>query len=138
VHENYRVVVLSGKQTGRFGVVSVPVGAGLEVPTTTLERTLIDIAVRPTYGGGPHQVLSVFRAALKRVSISAMIEALDVLDYLYPYHQALGFYLQRAGASDDELEGLRSRGMRFKFYLAHALKDPAYDASWKIFHPKRL
>ena len=53
--EDFRVVLLAGKHTGRLevGVIEGPRGERLEA--TKLERTLIDITVRPVYAGGPHQ-----------------------------------------------------------------------------------
>lgn len=36
-----------------------------------VERTLIDVAVRPTYGGGVRRVLAAYEAARDRVSILA-------------------------------------------------------------------
>ncbi len=138
IHGKTRIVIISGKSTDRFGVVPVTVADGRTVDTTDLERTLVDLVVRPAYGGGVHQVLSVFRAAVSRASIPKIVRTLDALDYIYPYHQALGFYLERAGASEADLKPLRQRSMRLKFYLAHGLKDPALDHSWRIYVPKRL
>ena len=38
------------------------------VRVTDLERTLIDIAVRPEYAGGVYEVLNVYRLAKGKVS----------------------------------------------------------------------
>lgn len=138
VYGHTRIVIISGKNTGRYGVHPLPVAERRFVDATDLERTLVDLVVRPAYGGGVHQVLNVFRAAIGRVSVPKIVATLDALDYVYPYHQALGFYLERAGAPADELHALRQRPMRLNFYLAHGLKDPALDESWRIYLPKRL
>ncbi|MEZ6009340.1 MAG: type IV toxin-antitoxin system AbiEi family antitoxin [Planctomycetota bacterium] len=138
IHGTTRIVIISGKSTDRLGVVPLPVAEGRSVDATSLERTLVDLVVRPAYGGGVHQVLSVFRAARERVSVPKIIAVLDDLNYAYPYHQALGFYLERAGAAAAELRPLRRRPKRLKFYLAHGLKEPAFDDSWQIYIPKRL
>src|SRR5882672_4945604 len=47
-----RIVLLSGKHTGRLGVTKTLGPQGEQLELTDLERTLIDIAVRPTYAGG--------------------------------------------------------------------------------------
>lgn len=138
IHGKTRMVIISGKNTDRLGVVPVTVADERTVDATDLERTLVDLAVRPAYGGGVHQVLNVFRAAASRASVTKIIETLDELDYVYPYHQAIGFYLERAGAPEAALRPLRERPMRLKFYLAHGLKDPAFNDSWRIYIPKRL
>jgi hypothetical protein len=134
-YRDFVLTILSGKHTGRLEVVTQAYGDD-ELPVTSLERTLIDIAVRPDYAGGVYQVLAAYRNAAERVSINRLVATLKQLDYLYPYHQAIGFYLDRAGVPKERLDRLRELGFRFDFYLAHGLREPAYDESWHIHYPK--
>jgi hypothetical protein len=134
-YRDFVLTVLSGKHTGRLEVVS-QTHDGEELPVTSLERTLIDIAVRPDYAGGVYQVLAAYRNAAERVSINRLVATLKQMDYLYPYHQAIGFYLDRAGLPSDRLDRLREFGFRFDFYLTHGLREPALDKSWRVYHPK--
>lgn len=60
---------------------------------TKLERTLIDIAVRPNYAGGVHHVLEAYAAAKSRVSVNVLLATLQKMEYVYPYHQVIGFYI---------------------------------------------
>lgn len=134
-HGASRIVVVSGKNTGRLGVSSMEVD-GRPLDITSLERTLVDIAVRPAYGGGIDAVLDTYRSALPRISVAKVIDILDELDYVYPYHQSIGFCLEQAGATADQLHPLQSRDMPFKFYLTHGMKNPAFDRPWRLFIPK--
>ena len=139
IHGRHRITILSGKHTGAYGVQTLPLESGdALLRVTNLERTLIDLAVRPTYGGGVHEILTAFRAARARVSVPKLVRTLHALDYVYPYHQALGFYLDRAGAPVERLGQLRKLGLDFDFYLAHGLKNPAFDPSWRVYYPKGL
>lgn len=105
---------------------------------TSLERTLIDITVRPGYAGGAPLVLRAFRLAKNRASISKLIVLLRKLDYTYPYHQSIGFYLKQAGYTEADQLLARTEGIKFAFYLCHGLKDPAFDPDWKVFFPRLL
>jgi len=67
-----------------------------------------------------------------------LLHILDQLDYLYPYAQAIGFYGQRAGFPESDLRPLRDRITSLNFHLEHGVKNPAHDATWRIFHPTAL
>ena len=133
---DYEVVLLSGKATNRLEVGTLPDSRGVPLQATRLERTLIDIAVRPNYAGGIYQVLEAYRAAKERVSIGVLLATLKKLDYLYPYHQALGLYLERAGYAEDLLKRVEALGTPFDFYLGHGLRRHAYVPRWRIFCPE--
>jgi len=58
-------------------------GEPLEV--TDLERTLIDIAVRPAYAGGVRPVLTAYLRSRSKVSVDRIAKLLRRLDYVYPF-----------------------------------------------------
>ena len=134
----YEVVLLSGKSTGNLEVGTLQGVQGELLAVTKLERTLIDITVRPTYAGGVFQVLEAYRAAKDRVSIGVLLATLKKLNYLYPYHQAIGFYMERAGYEEPALRRVEELGAELDFYLAHGLANRAYSKRWRLHHPEML
>lgn len=134
-YDNSQIVLLQGKSTGRIEVGTIDWNQE-KLPVTKLERTLIDIAVRPAYAGGVYQVLEAYRRAQPEVSTAILLATLKKLDYAYPYHQAIGFYMQRAGYASQQYERLRELGLNYDFYLAHDLRDLAYDPEWRLHYPK--
>ncbi len=135
-YEDYKIVILSGKATGRLEVSTINSDAGESLDVTKVERTLIDIAVRPIYAGGVWQVLDAYKRALDQVSTNTLLATLKKLAYVYPYHQAIGFYMERAGYKESQWSKLLSLGTEFDFYLAHALpRDRQYDPKWRLFYP---
>ncbi len=120
-----------------MGELPDPDGGGM-LPVTKLERTLIDITVRPRYSGGIVHVLDAFRGAKGRARVPVIVATLKQLGYVYPYHQAVGFLLERAGFEPGKLEPLRALGLEFDFYLVHGMKDRDYDKNWRLFFPKGL
>jgi hypothetical protein len=137
-YETLTVTMLSGKKTRKLGVESIAASSGRSFSTTNLERTLVDLTVRPAYAGGIKAVLECFRVAKARASMDKLLQILDQLDYLYPYAQAIGFLGQRAGFSESELRPVRERITPLKFYLAHGMKNPTHDETWRIYHPTDL
>lgn len=128
------IVLVSGKKTNRLGVVEVEAEARYSV--THLERTLIDIAVRPSYAGGVQAVLDAFKQALPRVSVGTLVKTLRELDYVYPFHQSIGFYLERAGATPAQTAHFRALGLSHDFYLANKMENPVRNAEWRLYHPQ--
>jgi hypothetical protein len=138
VYQESEFVLLSGKHTDKRDVMVRTGPHRMSVRVTGLERTLVDCVVRPEYAGGPRQVLSAFRRAQRTVSLRRLVTTLRALDHLYPYHQALGFYLERTGTDPKKLGPLRRLGFEHEFYLAHAMKDSRFDDNWRIFYPENL
>ncbi len=136
--DSYRVVLLAGKNSNALGVVPIEVEPAVSAPVTGIERTLVDITVRPAYAGGLVQVLEAFRRADGRISVPKLVSILGELDYSYPYHQAIGFLMERAGYSSRSLEPLAGMEREFNFYLGYGLREPDYDAKWRIYYPKGL
>ncbi len=134
----WRFVLLSGKYTGRLGIVRLPSGQGESVEVTGLERTLVDIVVRPVYAGGAFQVLTAFKRARNRVRLNTLIDALDSLEYVYPYHQAVGFYMEKANYPLTWLNEFQNMGLDYNFYLAHGMERKEFDSRWRIFFPPGL
>lgn len=134
-YEGWSVVVVNGKHTDGLGVEQVSGSSGEVLRATGIERTLIDIAVRPSYGGGIFQVLQAYRTARERVSTNRLVATLKKLDYAYPYHQSIGFLMERAGYSERRYAMLRELGLSYDFYLVHAMHQPAYSKEWRLFFP---
>lgn len=137
VLEDQTVTTLNGRNTGQMGVVEVDPENGAKLRVTNVEKTLIDIAVRPVYSGGIYQVAEAYRAAQGSVSVNRLVAFLRRLNFTYPYHQSIGFYMERAGNySPDQIALLRDFDREFDFYIDYALKEVDYSEEWKLFIPK--
>ena len=131
-------VVLNGKFSGDFGVEWMEHTRFGRLRLSSLERTLVDLAVRPQYSGGSFEVLNAYAKAKTRMDANRLLNTLHQLDYTYPYHQAIGFLMARAGYERAEFEPFRKPGLRYNFYLTHGMTNPSYDPDWKLYFPREL
>ena len=134
-----RLCVLNGKQTGQLGVIDATDEDARPIRMTGIERTLIDITVRPTYAGGVAEVLEAYRRAAAHVQVDRLVAMLRKMDFAYPYQQAVGFYMDRSGAfSEKHLDLLRTEAFEFDFYLTYAMKRTVYSDLWRLYFPAGL
>lgn len=138
-YQDNSICLLNGQFSDNLGVITITNDAGETNAVTDIERSLIDITVRPIYSGGIYEVLSAFRNAAKRVSINKLTARLKTLDYIYPYHQAIGFYLEKAGNyRAAQIELLKGFDIKYDFYLDHAIEETEYSKKWKLYYPKNF
>lgn len=138
-YESHELVFLNGQATGQLGVIELTHPEAGEVRVTSLERTLLDITVRPTYAGGVANVLQAYRAAAPLICVKRLEELLKKLNHRYPYHQAVGFYLERAGTyKPRDLKRFEQREKVLDFYLAHGMGEVDYFPKWRVLYPAAL
>jgi predicted transcriptional regulator of viral defense system len=134
-----RICRLNGGNTHQLGVINFKTEDNEPIRITDIERTLIDAVVRPAYAGGIGEIAEAFRAAVNRLSPKKLTDYLRKLDFTYPYHQAIGFYLERTGSyKKSQIELLRQFPIEFDFYLNYQIKNPAYNERWRLFVPQRF
>lgn len=134
------LVLLNSAASQQLGVVKQTVKYGVDeaalVRLTNIERTLIDAAVRPIYTGGISEVAKAFEFAKEQVSVNRLGAMLQKLSYTYPYHQSIGYYLERAGYRPSQLDLLRRFPMEYDFYLDHGMQDTKYIKDWRLHVPR--
>lgn len=136
--EGDKIFLLNGQYTNKAGVETIKTPYG-KLDTTCLERTLIDIVVRQDYAGGIAEVVNAYQRAKDKISTKKMLTILKKLNFIYPYHQAIGFLLRRIGLNDSEtLKPFKALGIEFNFYLARQMNAPEYSEEWKLYYPKNL
>ena len=135
---DYRITLLSSKFSKSAGVIKINTIYGRNIPVTNIERTLIDITVRPAYAGGVAEVLKAYERASDVLSINKLSAILNKLDFTYPYHQAIGFYLERSNKYRSKQIDLIRKKNEFDFYLNYNIKDKEYSKSWRLYYPKYL
>ena len=134
---DHQICILYGMHTGNLGIIESQGPEGEKIRVTNVERTLIDITVRPFYAGGVSEVLKAFKLAKDQVSINKLAVILKKIGYVYPYHQAIGFYLEKSGVyKESAIKIFRNMNMNYDFYLTYQMKDKDYSKDWRLFYPK--
>ncbi|MFV8240959.1 hypothetical protein [Aerococcus urinaeequi] len=105
---------------------------------TNIEKTLLDITIRPEYSGGAFEVLNIFKNAKDKVSVNRLRAYLKKANYLYPYHQAIGLYMEKAGYNERDLNIMRTFPFDYDFYLIHNMNNKKFSNKWRVYYPSEL
>lgn len=133
---NERYVLIEKKlNIENIGIIT---DSSFDYPTSDIERTLIDCVVRPQYSGGIFSVLEAFRNASDILNLEKLDLYLDALNYTYPYHQLVGFYLDRSGYDESKLKPFLNKVSSFNFYMTYNLSNKKLDSKWKIYYPEGI
>jgi hypothetical protein len=93
----------------------------------------------PWISGGVETVARAFELLRDRVRVKDLLGVLARLDHAYPYHQSVGFYMERTGFDSSALARLRELGTSYDFHLAHAMKGTTrFDRKWRVRYPASL
>ncbi len=136
---NKKIIITNGKFTNRLGVQRIQIlhKENKKCYCTDLERTLIDVSVRPVYSGGVFEVLEAYRQAKGKVDVLRIKKYLNELNYTYPYEQIIGFYLEKAQYEKDDVE-IFNIEKPFDFYLTYGMRNKVYSEKWKLYYPKGM
>ncbi len=112
-YEGHRLMYLNGRFTDRMGVTDRKLDSGDTIQFTDLERTLIDIAIRPAYSGGVAEVAAAYRSGCtSRLSVQATRFASDLTCTLcIPMSRPSGSHLQRVGVKESELSAVATEAV---------------------------
>ncbi len=133
-YDGFKYIYLQRKHTStNIGITIIN-----DLTVTDIERTLIDIAMRPVYSGGAFQVLEAFKNAKDKVNLDKIARYLDELDYIYPYHQLLGFYLDLVGFQEKSLNHFLKKKTDINFYQTYNLSNKKLNEKWGIYYPTGL
>ncbi len=131
-----KVLLINGMFTDRLGVIHQS-NNKQSFFYTDLERTLIDISIRPVYSGGVFEVLQAYQFAKGKLSPKILKKYLNKLDYTYPYHQVIGFYLEKAGYPESVLS-IFDKNIEFNFYITYDIRIKEFSERWQLYYPKGM
>ena len=130
-----KIILTNGKNTNYLGVI-LNENDDQCFWYTDLERTMIDIVVRPAYSGGVFEILEAYKYVKGKLNIKRLASYLKKLNYIYPYQQAIGFYLEKAGYSETDLALFDNKSKPYHFYLNYGIRNKEFSTRWSLYYPK--
>ncbi len=138
----YKIVIVDRKKNSDFGVVTIHDKKTIypdKSRITSTERALIDAIVNPQYNGGIISVYTYFKKARQKLNIRKLLDIYRQLEYVYPYTQTIGFFLEKIGMLKQASAIYEEFPPKYKFYVDHNARTSwKFDEKWMIFYPQGL
>lgn len=140
--KGYEIVVVDRSKHSGDSLVPIPAQDALfphHSRVTCLERALIDAIVSPQYNGGIVSVYGYFRNAQQKLKLSKLVEIYRKLNFLYPYSQSIGFFLEKSGMQKHASHLYKVFPPLHDFFVDHNAKTSwIYNDKWKLSYPSGL
>ena len=57
------------------------------------------------------------------------------MNFIYPYHQIIGFYLDKSGYPNESYEKFLSLRTDIKFYITYNILHKNFSEKWNLYYP---
>lgn len=104
---------------------------------TNLEKTLFDVTVRPSYLDNPLDLIKIYKNAKGKIDIDILKKLLADSNFLYPYHQSIGFLLELTGHKEAHYKYFNELPIYNDFFIFYNsdIEKMEYNKKWNIYYP---
>lgn len=140
----YKIIIIEGIDLGQEGLKKIKIEKNSDyyISHSNIERTLIDIIIRPDYSGGLNSIVEAFHIAKENIDIEKMATYLNELHLSYPYERNIAFFMKKANYKSSQialfLNNINLSEVTYDFYLGYQITNKNYDKEFKIFYPSDL
>lgn len=79
-------------------------------------------------------VIKVFKNIKNRLDVDEIYTIIEKFDFIYPYFQLAGFYLEQIGYSQNELSKFHAKKSELNFYTEKNKDHYMLNKYWNIFY----
>ncbi|MEA1915187.1 MAG: hypothetical protein U9N30_07705 [Campylobacterota bacterium] len=130
-----------GTKDGKNIVILEPKSANMNTiinfngyKVSSINRTFIEMIVNVQYFKSPKHLIDLFINLKDKIDPKRVCIIIENFDFIYPYQQLAGFYLEKVGFSRKELTYFKKEVKKFKFYTQKAKSEYQYDSYWQIYY----
>ncbi len=126
---NHIVVLLEANNTDTFEIIEYN-----EYKVSSINRAFVEMISNVQYLQSSEAIIEVFAKIKDKLDIDRIYTIIEKFDFIYPYFQLAGFYLERIGFSKTELEKFYTQKSELNFYTKKNKNQYGFDGYWKIYY----
>ena len=128
-YNNKHIIMLTPKNTDTYGVETNDDG----IKHSSVERALVEMIVNVQYFKSAEHIIETFKPIKEKLDVNAVYEVVERFEFIYPYFQSVGFYLDKIGFTKEQLHKFKKRVTELKFYTEKQKDQYEYDEYWQIY-----
>ena len=125
----FNLVVLESNNTEEFEIIEY---ANYKV--SSVNRAFVEIISNIQYFKSPEDVIEQFSAIYDEFDLDKIYEVIKRFDFVYPYYQLAGYYLEQIGYDRTELYKFHKKKSKLKFYTIKNKESYSFDEYWNIYY----
>ena len=127
--DNHIVVLLEANNTDGFGIVEYD-----RYRVSSINRAFVEMITNIHYFQSSQNLIQVLENIKNRLDIDKIYTIIEKFDFIYPYFQLAGFYLEKIGFPKVELEKFYTKRSELNFYTQKNKNQYGFDGYWKIYY----
>ncbi|MFA7083998.1 MAG: hypothetical protein WC141_05620 [Arcobacteraceae bacterium] len=127
--ENYMVIMLEANNTAAYEIIDYN---GFKL--SSVNRAFVEIISNIHYFQTSNKALELFSSIKNNLDIDKIYTILEKFDFIYPYFQLAGFYLENIGFSKNELIKYYKKKSELNFYTEKNRDTYLFDEHWNIYY----
>ena len=124
---NYNIVMLESNNTQGVGIINYN---GYKV--SSINRAFVEIISNIQYSKTPYDVIGEFINLKDKLDINEIFKIIEKFDFIYPYYQLAGYYLEKIGFLKEELFRFFDNKTNLIFYTMKNKTNYDLDEYWGI------
>jgi len=128
-YNNKHIILLTPKNTDTYSVETNSVG----LRCSSVERALVEMIVNVQYFKDAKHIIETFISIKEKIDVNTAYEVVEKFDFIYPYFQSVGFYLEEIGFTKKQLSKFKERVGDLKFYTEKQKSQYTYNDYWQIY-----
>ena len=126
--DNKIVVLLEANNTDNFGIIKYD---GYRV--SSVNRAFVEMITNVHYFKSSQNLIQVFKNIKNSIDIDKIYITIEKFDFIYPYFQLAGFYLEKIGFSKTELTKFHEKKSELNFYTEKNKNNYEFDKYWGVY-----
>jgi len=127
VINGYNLVSLESNNTEGIGIINYK---GYRV--SSINRAFVEIISNIHYFISPNNIINEFKIIKNKLDIDEILKIIEKFDFVYPYYQLAGYYLEEIGFTKNELFKFYSKKSDLIFYTVKNKEKYEFNEYWNI------